>query len=159
MIRGKNVFVEKLGASDKNGRTELFLEEDSTAHSFINHWDSERSISVKTVRLDDYFKDRNTLSDRLLIKMDIEGAEPLALKGMHDILEKNRNLLIVMEFFPDGLIRAEHDPMALFNQLRSLGFNIFTIDLHAGVLREVSDGSKLIDLCGNGTINLLCGRS
>jgi FkbM family methyltransferase len=55
------------------------------------------SVTVDTVALDDFLCDcppavRNRIS---LIKMDIEGAEPLALEGMTEFLRSKKELTMI----------------------------------------------------------------
>ena len=58
-------------------------------------------INIKTIQLDDYFKDYQGNID--FIKMDIEGSEGNAIKGMSNILQKNENIKMITEFWPSGL--------------------------------------------------------
>jgi len=61
-------------------------------------------IEVETIKLDDYFKDKNIKVD--VIKMDIEGAEGLALEGMKKILNENKDIKIFSEIVPGALIKT-----------------------------------------------------
>ncbi len=61
------------------------------------------------------------------IKMDIEGGEPAALRGMRKTLEKNRDILLVVEFAPDWLRGGGVAPLNFLQELRQLGFEIFGI--------------------------------
>lgn len=153
----KNIVPEKLAVSDKNGDIRLFLEKDNLGgHSIIDRQNLGNYVYVKTVKLDDYFDGKDVPVD--LIKMDIECAEILALRGMSRILEKNNDIFIIMEFYPSGIIKGGYDPMALFNQLQSSGFNIFVIDNQAGTLEKATDVNKLMERCGDNIMNLLCAR-
>lgn len=61
------------------------------------------------------------------IKIDIEGAEPLAIRGMTRLLGQKKPLKIILEFFPDMIRTAGADPMALLESLRGYGFAISVI--------------------------------
>lgn len=54
---------------------------------------SGETVRVKTVTLDDYFQSRQTFPN--LIKLDVEGAELLALQGARYILRAHHPLLII----------------------------------------------------------------
>lgn len=55
-------------------------------------------VDVETVPLDEFFGGKTQLID--VIKMDVEGAEMLALLGMDRIIRENQNLKMFIEFFP-----------------------------------------------------------
>jgi FkbM family methyltransferase len=66
--------------------------------------DNNSNFSIETVTLDDYF-DNITLENSLL-KMDIEGAEPEALKGSHNFINNNMPVMAICIY---------HEPEHLFN--------------------------------------------
>jgi hypothetical protein len=79
---------------------------------------------VDTVALDDFFA-QSSVEPRL-IKMDIEGAEPLALDGMRCLIERNPSLVLIIEFNPSYLdAKAAAD---FLDQLAAYGFDVGIID-------------------------------
>jgi Methyltransferase FkbM domain len=62
-----------------------------------------------------------------LIKIDAEGAEPAILAGMQRLLERAPRVQLVLEFRPDVLARAGHDPHAFLTSLVRLGFRLHAI--------------------------------
>lgn len=81
--------------SDENIEIDLFLSEYSVTHSIINKQLSN-SIKVKAISLDNFFKDFNINVEEIgLIKIDVEGAESLVLRGMRDSFSKFRGKLII----------------------------------------------------------------
>lgn len=62
------------------------------------------------------------------IKMDVQGWEGEALRGLGDLLERNPNLRIYFEFWPYGLRRAGTPIAQLNNQLRQLGLRVSLAD-------------------------------
>lgn len=86
----KNVIVLQKAVSNKTEKKRLILsEEDPSGHSFCNLDKEKGSIMVDAVSLDDFFEKQKLPID--VIKMDIEGAEMLALLGMEKIIETNDN--------------------------------------------------------------------
>lgn len=55
-------------------------------------------IELKLIVLDDLFPKYSHFD---FIKMDIEGAEPCAFEGMHNILTNNPNVTVVIEYSPN----------------------------------------------------------
>jgi len=92
--------------------------------------------SVKQIALDDYFPPGQRID---FIKMDIQGAEGAALKGMKRVLTENPGLLLIMEFWPFGLMQATVDPLAVLEELQSLSFSLEWIDDAAKELRPIQD--------------------
>lgn len=84
---------------------------------------TQRNI-IPTVVLDDILEDLPKLD---VIKMDIEGAEPLALEGMRKTLDKF-SPKIIMEINADGLkIVSNKSVVQLVRQLKSYGYKPFDI--------------------------------
>ena len=85
---------------------------------------AKEAMAVDTVALDDFFA-RSSIEPRL-IKMDIEGAEPLALAGMQRLIERNPLLVLITEFNPAYLdAKAAAD---FLDQLAACGFDVGIID-------------------------------
>jgi len=85
-----------------------------------------KSQTVKCVALDAYFSDPAQRID--VIKMDIEGAEGLALKGMENLVGRSPNLKIMMEFCPLMLSRFSYNAEFVIDFLRSREFMCWTIN-------------------------------
>jgi len=119
----KNVTLIQKAVSNRTGKIKLHLsEKDSLFHSVVYEEVGKQTIEVDTVCLDDYF--RNCERKVNFIKMDIEGAEPLAIEGMRTLLEKSDNLKIVMEFNPFALRRAGIVPESHLESMLSYGFTL-----------------------------------
>lgn len=77
----------------------------NTGVAHITDNSDSKSIQVKTVRLDDL-----KIEGRIdFIKIDIEGHEPVAFKGMENLLSKNRPVILI-EFSHSCLLRAGFVP-------------------------------------------------
>jgi len=75
-----------VAVSDKNGEINFDLTaDDCTAHISFDDGDNDGLRKIKTVRLDDYL---NPVVNYAMGKMDIEGAEILALKGAENMLSQ-----------------------------------------------------------------------
>src|SRR5207244_1887591 len=80
--RLKNVMLINKALSDSAGTRKLFLEDDNRGHhSFANHKtkNKERTVLVETDTLDNALKKFGSPQIDIL-KIDIEGAEPIALR-------------------------------------------------------------------------------
>lgn len=86
---------------------------------------SGKKERVKVVPIDEWFK-TSGLSKIDIIKLDIEGSELAALKGMKDVLQKQRPILIV-EVNPETLSMFNLRPSDIYDYLKQLNFEGFLI--------------------------------
>jgi FkbM family methyltransferase len=91
--------------------------------------ESER---VHCVALDEHFGDTLTRIDAM--KMDIEGAEGLALKGMTRLIERSPRVKIMMEFCPAMLARYACDAKFVIEFLQTREFMCWTIASGGGLV-------------------------
>jgi FkbM family methyltransferase len=98
------VTIHGVGLSDRTGRVQ-FHTSPAANHGqstmFAIPGRETRTVTIETVRLDDYLPD---VAPRL-IKLDLEGAEPLAISGMTESLRRHRPAVIV-ELNPSTLTQA-----------------------------------------------------
>jgi FkbM family methyltransferase len=118
----KELFVS---ASDNSGM--------SSFHQPENY--SGKKERVKVVAIDDWFK-TSGLSKIDIIKLDIEGSELAALKGMKEVLQKQRPVLIV-EVNPETLSMFNLKTSDIYDYLKQLNFKGFLI-LKNGLLEHLS---------------------
>ena len=125
-----NVTAVPKAISNKDGKAELFLDRTSFgAHSLVRQ--DTRNIrqdvtEVEVQTLDSLFKDYDGRID--FIKMHVEGAELTVLEGMEDIINKNKDLIIITRFVPSVLTRFGSPPEEYLNRLIQYGFKLYDID-------------------------------
>jgi FkbM family methyltransferase len=157
-----------VAAGDGVRTVSLFLTDDNKADSRI-YSDSKgrKEVSVRMVDLDHLLADNGI--DRVdVIKMDIQGAEALALRGMRRILAGNPEMVIFAEFWPWGIEQTGLKAAGFLEQLRDAGFSFQAIDEEGRKLTAVETVDELVaghrDLQYTGTdlrrshANLLCVR-
>ncbi len=139
-----NVVVEEQAVSDTVGERTFFLAENNKgAHAFVNNRNTNEKIIVKTDTVDHALSKYG--SPKIdIIKMDIEGAEVLALEGMLQTIACNPELIIFTEFYPKALNRLEKSPLEFLNRLKELGFNLFEINEDVRQLVPLTDFNKFI---------------
>lgn len=123
----RNVTLIQKAVSDTNGKLSLYLAEHNKGdHRIYDSGDGRQSIPIESTRLDDYFERCDTQVD--FIKMDIQGAEASAIRGMPWLLERSKNLRILTEFSPAGLKGFGVDPKEYLELLLKHGFDLYRID-------------------------------
>lgn len=96
------IFPFQLAISDKVGRIELYLSKYSVTHSLIKD-ENINKILVDSSTLDEFLNKNNiNFKDIACIKIDVEGAEHLVLKGMEYSLAFLKALLII-EIWRDNI--------------------------------------------------------
>ncbi len=116
-----------IALSDTAGSRELFFGDNQCTLSFSDKKGAGRSETVETDTLDASLAKLG--APRIdIIKMDIEGAEPIAFAGMQETLARNPTLTILFELYPNSIRRLGHDPLAFLQKIVSLGFTLSAID-------------------------------
>ncbi len=99
-----------------------------------------------------------------VIKMDIEGAEIGALRGLRQTIARSPGLKLVMEYNPAALKAFGHDPAAALAEVCTLGFQRVQVIEADGELTELTEREALIQQLTTqlvdhmGVVNLLFSR-
>lgn len=102
------------------------------AYAALSPWpDGGRAVRVPASTLDTLFARWSRLD---WLKLDLEGAEGLAIKGGLELLERTRPHVIT-EWFAPGLLRYGVDEYRLYDLLTSLGYRMFCSANRMGPLR------------------------
>ncbi|MGZ8450413.1 MAG: FkbM family methyltransferase [Candidatus Deferrimicrobiaceae bacterium] len=113
----------------------------------------QRGVQVTMVSVDEFLPPGQRVD---LVKMDIQGAEGMALQGMRRTIASNPALVILMEFWPEGLRSTGFPPETVLSELEGLGFTLYRIDERTGDVEEVGHRETLLEaLAGSGYANLL----
>lgn len=140
--------IENLAVSDKSQIIKLNVLEDyigsssalplNQIRSFMGnkmYLKTAETINVKSVTLDDYCKKFN-INSVDLIKMDIEGYEQRAYRGMAQVIKSSPELTLFLEFTKE----AYKNPEIFYNQIIGDFNYVYQID-DVGRLHKVSDKS------------------
>jgi hypothetical protein len=94
------------------------------------------------------------------IKIDVQGHEFFALKGMNSIINKNPHVRIFCEFWPYGLKLNNTNPQDLYELFVSLGFIIYDFNGGHG-LKKIQNYSDLSHLTPESKMftDLVCSQT
>jgi len=159
----RNVVLVPKAVSDKTGNIRLYLCDRRVVRTIYDTHGSRGWIEIESVRLDDYFAQYKGGID--FIKMDVEGAEGLAIRGMALLLQKHKDIKIMMEFWPIALKMSGVDPGECLQTLLRYGFKLYHIDSQREIPRQ-ADPDELLkmyppreeDWRNLRSTNLLCVR-
>ncbi|MCE0522914.1 MAG: FkbM family methyltransferase [Methylacidiphilales bacterium] len=120
----KNVTPVNAAVGAKAGKVSLDI---SSPHAGFHsvYGRGSRRIEVPVLALDDFFS-AQARAPRLY-KADVEGYEPLVLRGMETLL-RNGPLQIILEFNPEHLNRGEEAPKVFLRELTEQFDAIFCLD-------------------------------
>ena len=122
-----NVKVEQKAVGARTGEGKIFLDvENRGDNRTYDCGELRQTRRVKIVALDDYFLRYKGVID--LVKIDIQGYELQALRGMMGLLSKKRISVIISELWPEGLAMAGGDWREYVLLLRKYGFKLRQID-------------------------------
>jgi len=121
-----NTMAIQKAISDKNHTIKLFLGENTSTHSIYQSSETSAFIDIESIKLDDFSDIQNKRID--FIKIDIEGAEIDAFKGMKNVLQKNSQVTILSELNLYLLNKFNKKPREYVEILNDLDFEIFLLD-------------------------------
>lgn len=152
-----NIDCQQYAVSDHEGVGKLYLSIDNMGDQQIYDNGNKRpAIPIKLTSLDLFLKIKS-ITKIDIIKMDIQGSEGLALKGMLNTLQQNQNIKIFTEFWPLGLKRAGTAPVNFLNTLKNLDFLIYEINEIKKNTELITDFNKLVKKnTGDKYTNLFC---
>ncbi len=123
-----NVTVLPCAAWNETGTATFHIASQNRGGSSLSEMSNrEGGEQVQLSRLDDLIPEAVVLRIRL-IKIDIEGAEHHALKGLSRVLESNRDCVIVCEIDPANIDRLGGSATGIFHLLKEYGYDAFEID-------------------------------
>ncbi|MCA9248608.1 MAG: FkbM family methyltransferase [Planctomycetales bacterium] len=123
--RIRNVLVAACGLADRRALLTLHRADDGNIGKSSLGLDTSEtceSETIQTVRLDDYIAEFEVVPR--VIKIDVEGAELLALRGMENTL-RNGSPFVLCEVIETYLARLDCSAAELFEFMRDLGYQCF----------------------------------
>ena len=103
-----NVTVTEAAVSDQAGSVTLDVSQSNVAASIVNDFGGTDTLNVETVKLDDIANEYGDMPN--VIKLDVEGAEFMALQGAVDILEASKPTLVLEVWdVADAHTQQSHD--------------------------------------------------
>ncbi len=121
--------LHQVAVGDTSGEAVLTFNPDMSGggniRSQAGHSKAE-AVSVKMAVLDEMFADPSIVVD--VVKMDVEGYEGRALRGMSKLLARSPGVRMMLEFAPGMMASAGVPAPDVVSQLRGLGLSAWLID-------------------------------
>ena len=142
----QNLTLVCKAVSDKTGGGKLYLCGDNKAdHRIYDNNNLREAVEIELTSVDDLRKEKGIVKVDVM-KMDIQGAEAMALRGMKTVLKANHDIRIIMELWPWGISQTGGQALDVLHEIRDLGFNIFEIDGNKRAMTLVTDDRSLASL-------------
>lgn len=122
-----NIVPYNIALGNSKGTRTFYLSPTITGDNRFNIQENEKfnSQEVEVNTLDDILESLN-ISEKCIIKIDVQGFELDVFKGAKKLL--NKDCLIISEFWPWGLAINNTDPLEYIKYLQSLGFGFYDMD-------------------------------
>lgn len=147
--------VHPVGASETGGTARLVFNDNFSGGGSVAlaGGDTRPGVDCRLVALDDMFADPAYVPD--VIKMDVEGHEGRALRGMRKLLARAPGVRIMMEFVPEMMARSGVPAAEVAGMLGGLGLRPWLIG-HDGSLTEIAWDALVAEV--SGIQNILVAR-
>lgn len=148
-----NVIVNDMALSNITGTLNFYLSASNPQdHRIIkDKHEKRKTYKVQSTTLDEYFNNKNID----FIKMDIQGAELLALEGGVKIISKYKPLLII-EYWPYGIVQLGRKPQELFAILEKMKYKVMLINQSNGKLEPIDKNELLAKSSSGDIFNFFC---
>jgi FkbM family methyltransferase len=153
----KNTIIFNKAVGKENGKITLYQSDIlNVDHRTYQPETYTRSYSVDVVALDDFLSDISTSVD--FVKIDIQGFEYNAVKGMMQLLRKNKQIKILSEFWPYGLKKSGSSAVHYFELLSNLGFTVFLLENKNMAKLSISRVTEMNELPEKNYFNIFISR-
>lgn len=154
----KNTQFFQNAVSDKDEKLKFYIsDESSAANQLFQPKKFNEIIEVDSIKLDNFFS-KDTKID--FVKIDIQGAEGTAIKGMISLLKNNPEIKIMQEWWPEAIKKYGMESDEHLKILESLGYKFYEIDGQNDKINEICI-KELINKYPNEffeDINLFCKK-
>ncbi len=143
----ENVKVFSKACANEKSVQKLYLSPSNFGdHQLFDSGESRKSVTIEVCRIDDEI---GVLDNVSFVKIDVQGFEEMALRGLEKNLTANKDVVVFCEFWPDGMRKAGSDPDRFLDWMASLGFKMQTIP---HLKEQVLDlpRNEIYKLCANG---------
>lgn len=137
-----NTYLHKVALSNKNGEIDLYVPipeniqeqtDTGSASLFRSNLNTSKfeTIKVPAVELSSYLPNLTKVD---VIKLDIEGAEPLVMESLFKIIDNSGSMEIFMEYYPKRWVTQGYDPELILNGFLERGFCFHIIDHNSNII-------------------------
>jgi FkbM family methyltransferase len=167
-----NVVLVKAAAADGEGETTLVLSRENSGDHQLAPADTGPTLTgatptadtdtetdterIRAVSIDTYCAEAG-ITRVAVIKMDIQGAEPIALAGAHHTIDVAEDLILFTEVSPPHLA-SRGGAEAYLRSLVAAGFDLWQLEDHRVTPRTAADLDKVSIAVDTDHADLVCAK-
>jgi FkbM family methyltransferase len=144
----ENASLFQCVVSEQTGSFEFIVNPDAPMHNRLNlgaarnryesfSGDQTRTEKVPSVTLDGV-ADMLGLNSIRMLKVDVEGAEPLVLRGARKLLERKAIDTMLLEFIPEFMLEMGVQPLDFVNFVQGFGYRFHRIREGGGIGEQMT---------------------
>jgi FkbM family methyltransferase len=116
----------QFAVGETSGSRLLFYSDElNVDHQTFDNGEGRKRIEIEMIAIDDYFVNNETVD---FVKLDIQGYDYFAIKGMLKTIQRSEKIKIFGEFWPYALYKAGVHPNDYIRLLKELGFKVHVYD-------------------------------
>jgi FkbM family methyltransferase len=117
----KNISIHNLAVGEKTKYTHLYRSDKlNVDHQTYDSGENRKRVKIKCVALDEFLEGKKID----VIKIDVQGYDFHAIKGMHELISRSKKTVLVGELWPYELKKAGSSSEKYITYLKKSGFNI-----------------------------------
>jgi FkbM family methyltransferase len=151
----KNITINNKAVADKSQVLKIYTSKQlNVDHRTYKPDDYDQEIDIDAVAIDYYLKGKNVH----FIKMDIQGFEMSAVKGMTNTLQST-DIKILSEFWPYGMRKAGTSVLEYYRFLKQFNFHIYLVENNQ--LNELTEEkvTTFLDLPETNYMNIFASKT
>ena len=159
-LENKNVLSFPMAASNLKQRLPLYISKDNRGDNRLYQNNQKRDhIMVDCLTIDE-LSAQTKIESFDLIKIDVQGYEPKVFQGMEKTIKSSKNLTILTEFWPKGIIQAGESPTNFLITLRKMKLKLFELKNNGSLvsLNQFRDNEFIKRFPGRKYTNIVCKK-
>ena len=159
-LENNNVLSFPVAASNLSQRLPLYISKENRGDNRLYKNNQKRdSIIVDCLNIDE-LSTKTKIEGFDLIKIDVQGYEPKVFKGMGNTIKSSRNLTILTEFWPKGIMEAGESPANFLRTLRKMKLKLFELKKNGSLvsLNQFRDNEFIKRFSGRKYTNIVCKK-
>ena len=159
-LKNKNVLSFRLAASNLKQRLPLYISKENRGDNrlYLNNQKRD-SILVDCLTIDQ-LSTKTKIDSFDFIKIDVQGYEPKVFQGMQNTIKFSKNLTILTEFWPKGIVQAGSSPTEFLRSLREMKLKLFELKKNGSLvtLSQNRDSEFIKRFSGRKYTNIVCKK-
>ena len=159
-LKNKNVLSFRLAASNLKQRLPLYISKENRGDNRLYQNNQKRdSILVDCLTIDQ-LSTKTKIDSFDFIKIDVQGYEPKVFQGMQNTIKFSKNLTILTEFWPKGIVQAGSSPTEFLRSLREMKLKLFELKKNGSLvtLSQNRDSEFIKRFSGRKYTNIVCKK-